>query len=38
VDYVSFVGGEVVMVRGEVQCFDWEVLADGRVELFDATL
>ena len=34
-DYnVSFVGGDVVIVGGEVECFDQEVLADGRIELF----
>ena len=36
-DYnVSFVGGDVVIVGGEVECFDLEILADGRIELFYA--
>ena len=30
----SFVGGDVVIVGGEVEFFDKEVLADGRIELF----
>ena len=35
-DYnVSFLGGNVVIVGGEVECFVQEVLADGWVELFD---
>ena len=34
VDYVSFVGGNVVIVGGEVKCFVYEVLADGWIELF----
>ena len=32
-DYVSFVGGDVVIVGGEAECFDLEVLADKRREL-----
>ena len=32
---VSFVDGNVVTVGGEVECFVQEVLADGRIELFD---
>ena len=31
---VSFVDGDVVIVGGEVECFGWEILADGRIELF----
>ena len=35
-DYdVSFVGGDVIVVRGEVECFVKEVLADGGVEVFN---
>ena len=35
-DYnVSFLGGNVVIVGGEVECFVLEVLADGWIELFD---
>ena len=35
-DYnVSFVGVNVVIVGGEVECFVLEVLADGWIELFD---
>ena len=35
-DYnVSFVCGDAVIVGGEVECFVKEVLADGRIELFD---
>ena len=35
-DYdVSFVGGDVIVVRGEVECFVKEVLADGEVEVFN---
>ena len=33
-DYdVSFVGGDVIVVRGEVECFVKEVLADPRLRL-----
>ena len=31
---VSFVGGDVIVVRGEVECFVKEGLADGGVEVF----
>ena len=35
-DYdVSFLGGYVVIVGGEGECFVLEVLADGWIELFD---
>ena len=35
-DYdVSFVGGDAIVVRGEVECFVKEVLADGGVEVFN---
>lgn len=35
-DYnVSFVGGNDVIVGGEVECFVQEVLADGWIELFN---
>ena len=35
-DYnVSFLGGYVVIVGGEVECFVKEVLADGWIEPFD---
>ena len=38
-DYnVSFIGGHVVIVRGEVECFVTEVLADGWIELFDVEI
>ena len=32
---VSFLGGNVVIVGGEVECFVQEVLVDGWIELFD---
>ena len=36
VDYdVSFVCGDAVIVGCKVECFVKEVLADGRIELFD---
>ena len=34
-DYVSFVRGDVIVVRGEVECFVKEDLADGGVEVFN---
>ena len=34
-DNVSFLGGNVVIVGSEVECFAKEVLADGWIELFD---
>ena len=35
-DYdVSFVGGDIIVVRGEVECFVTEVLADGGIEVFN---
>ena len=38
-DYnVSFLGGNVVIVGGEVECFVQEILADGWVELLRITV